>query len=65
MGVHFCVDFSLAVPCGVCSLDVAQGLLIEVVSLVAENGLKGAHASVVGAHGFNKLQLPGSRAQVQ
>ena len=53
MGVRFCVGFSLAVPRGLCSLVVAQGLLIEVASLVAENGPKGAQASVVGAHGFS------------
>ena len=50
ISVHCCMGFSLAVPSGVCSLVVVWGLLIEVASLVAENGLKGAQASVVGAH---------------
>ena len=53
MGVRFHVGFSLAVPRGLCSLVVAQGLLIKAVSLVVENGLKGAQASLVGAHGFS------------
>ena len=48
------------------SLVVVHGLLITVAFLIAEHGLQGAWASVVGACGLSSCNSsPGSRAQAQ
>ena len=53
LGFYCCVGFSLFVTSGGYSLGAVHGLLIEVASFVAEYGLEGAQASVVGACGLS------------
>ena len=45
LGLHCCVGFSLVVASRGCSLIAVCGLLIAVVSLVAEHGRQGTRAS--------------------
>ena len=52
LGLHCCMDFSLVVADGGCSLVVLRGLLIAVASLV-EHRLCGTWASIVAAHGLS------------
>ena len=47
------MGFSLLSASSGYSLIVLLGLLIAVASLVAEHGLQGVQASVVGSHGLS------------
>ena len=51
-GLRCCVGFSLPEATGGYSLVVVHGLLITLVSLVAEHGLSGVWALVAVAHGL-------------
>ena len=53
LGLSCCVGFSIVVASGGYSQFVVQGLLIAVASLVVEQGLQGAGASEVEAHGLS------------
>ena len=47
LGLHCYMGFSLFAASGSCSLVAVRGLLIVMVSLVAEHGLQGMQASAV------------------
>ena len=62
---HCCAGFSQVTTSRGYSLIVVCRLLIQVASLVAEQGLQGMWASVVVECGLEQLWLLGSRAQAQ
>ena len=55
LGHSCCVCFSIVVASGSYSQFEVHGLLIAVASLVVEQGLQGAWASVVAACGFSSF----------
>ena len=52
LSLHCCSGFPLAASSGGYTVVAVHGLLIVMASLVVENGLQGARASVVVVHGL-------------